>query len=248
MTAIQGSAQLLQKTIKKQKKAQQDHTGQKQHIDWEIAMLDTITRQTKRMSKLIKEMVDSAHIQAQMFELQKKADVNIVELAQRVIAQYTQGEQHNNIALQCEEETILGTWDEDRIEQVLINLITNTLKYSPADKPIVVQIEQNGQHHEEEVIISVQDYGPGISEEDQAHIFNRFYQADKENHKKQEGLGLGLYISHEIVTYHGGRIWVRSNPGQGSTFYFTLPLQKLSNSSVKLLPEDSGIKKPQKHN
>ncbi|HEY4034500.1 MAG TPA: CheR family methyltransferase [Ktedonobacteraceae bacterium] len=200
LTAIQSSAQLLQKTIKKQKKALENNTEQEQHIDWEVAILDRITRQTSRMSKLIKEMVEIARIRAQVFELQKNEDVNIVELVRHTIAQSAQGEQQNNIVLQSEAETILGIWDEDRIEQVLINLITNALKYSPADKPIVVQVKQDSQNPEDVVIISVQDHGPGISEEDQVHIFNRFYQADKENHKKQEGLGLGLYISHEIVT------------------------------------------------
>jgi signal transduction histidine kinase len=174
--------------------------------------------------------------------------VNIVNLARRVIAQHAQdGEndqngQHSHIVLQSKEEMILGTWDEDRIEQVLTNLITNALKYSPADKPIVVEIEQHSHNPDDEVLVSVHDQGPGIAEEDQVQIFNRFYQVNKTERKPLEGLGLGLYISHEIVTLHGGRIWVNSSQEQGSTFYFTLSLTKSSKHDVKRLPEGDGTK------
>ena len=76
------------------------------------------------------------------------------------------------------------------------------------------------------MIISVQDEGIGISEEDQPHIFERFYRAPTSEHAGIEGLGLGLYIAHEIVTHHGGRLWLESKPGKGSTFHFSLPLSK----------------------
>ncbi|HWS84212.1 MAG TPA: CheR family methyltransferase [Ktedonobacteraceae bacterium] len=150
LTAIQSGAQLLQRTIKRHKKPLEGNAEQEQHIDWEVLILDTITHQTGRMNKLIREMMDIARIRGQMFELQRKDNVNIVDLVRRVIAQHAQhaqdgknnqNGQHSNIVLQSKEETILGTWDEDRIEQVFTNLITNALKYSPANKPIVVEIE-----------------------------------------------------------------------------------------------------------
>jgi two-component system CheB/CheR fusion protein len=238
LTAIQSGAQLLQRNINRQKKVLAVNIEQEQRIDWEVSILDTITRQTKRMSKLISEMVDLARVRGQMFELQKKDHVNIVDLVQRVIAQYANSVQKNNIVLTSKEEAILGTWDEDRIEQVLTNLITNALKYSPEDKPIVVEIEQHSQSSKHEVIVSVQDQGLGIAEEDQAHIFDRFYRVNKAEYKALQGLGLGLYISREIVTRHGGRMWVNSSLGQGSTFYFSLPLDKSPSVNGKALPAE----------
>jgi signal transduction histidine kinase len=226
LTAIQGSAQLLQRVIKKQKVAVDGQTRQEQWTDRETLILNTITHQANRMNKLIKEMMDVARIRGKMFDLEKKNDVNIVDLVRHVIVQYTQDKQHTNIVFQSKAETILGTWDEDRIEQVLNNLISNALKYSPADKPIVVKIELDSQNPASEVIVSVCDHGLGIPEEDQAHIFDRFYRVNNGEQKPIEGLGLGLYISHAIVTQHGGRIWLTSHLGEGSTFYFTLPLQQ----------------------
>ncbi len=237
LTAIQSSAQLLQRNINRQKNVLVVNTEQEQRVDWEVSILDTITRQTKRMSKLISEMVDLARMRGRMFELHKKDQVNIVDLAQRVVAQYVNSIQKVNIVLKSKEEAILGTWDEDRIEQVLNNLITNALKYSPEGKPIVVEVEQHSQNPKHEVIVSVQDQGLGIAEENQAYIFDRFYRVNKAEYKALQGLGLGLYISHEIVTQHGGRIWVNSSLGQGSTFYFSLPLDESPNDEIKALPE-----------
>ncbi|MBO0793375.1 MAG: PAS domain-containing protein, partial [Ktedonobacteraceae bacterium] len=226
LTTIQTTVQLLQRKMKKQQKTF-GNTAQEQDIDREIVRLETIAHQTGRMNELITEMLDTARLRGHAFELQRKEDVNIVELARGVIARYGQDDQPRKITLQSEQETILGRWDEKRLEQVLDNLITNALKYSPADTPIMVAIavkEQSSDSDERKVIVSVHDQGPGIAEKDQAHLFDRFYRGNKTAGQKQEGLGLGLYISHEIITLHGGQMWVSSSEGQGSTFYFSLPV------------------------
>jgi signal transduction histidine kinase len=123
------------------------------------------------------------------------------------------------LRLEISEESITGSWDEARLEQVLNNLVGNAIKYSPADKPVVIGV----QRQQEEVIVRVQDEGRGISEEDQLHIFDRFYRIHNGNDEHVEGLGLGLYIAHEIIVKQGGRMWVQSKLGEGSTFYFSLP-------------------------
>jgi signal transduction histidine kinase len=111
--------------------------------------------------------------------------------------------------------------DRDRIGQVLINLLTNAIKYSPqADKVIVCVSTDQGQ-----AILSVQDFGIGIVGFHQEHIFERFYQVTEPAEKKYPGLGIGLYISKEIVRRHDGKIWVESQKGQGTTFYVSLPLR-----------------------
>lgn len=120
-----------------------------------------------------------------------------------------------------EEELVISV-DRDRIEQVLYNLISNALKYSPADTQVNVEVKRLQQSEHDEVVVAVHDKGQGISQEDQEHLFERFYRAHHER-DNVEGLGLGLYITQAIVSQHKGRIWVESQLDQGSSFYFTLP-------------------------
>lgn len=109
--------------------------------------------------------------------------------------------------------------DEYRIGQVLINLLTNAIKYSPKGGKIVVRVTSNTHF----VTASVQDNGMGIPKEKQHKIFERFYRLGE---KEPSGFGLGLYISKEIVERHGGKIWLKSELGKGSTFYFSLPITR----------------------
>jgi signal transduction histidine kinase len=112
--------------------------------------------------------------------------------------------------------------DHDRIGQVVTNFITNAIKYSPqADKINIKTIITN-----DHVIFSVQDFGMGLSSEDQARVFERFYRVSGSDQNTFSGLGLGLYISSEIIKRHKGRVWVESNKARGSIFYFSLPSTK----------------------
>jgi PAS domain S-box-containing protein len=110
--------------------------------------------------------------------------------------------------------------DENRIDQVVTNLINNAVKYAPESKEILLSIENIGLHAK----VSVKDQGPGIPEEKTAHLFDRFYRVDAAGYQAS-GFGLGLYISSEIIKRHGGDIGVNSELGKGSTFWFTLPLK-----------------------
>ena len=116
-------------------------------------------------------------------------------------------------------------FDSDRITQVLSNLVGNALKFTPEGKSInigAVQIESGIQ-------VFVQDTGPGIPEEKLNCIFDRFAQLGS---KDRSGLGLGLYIAKMLIEAHHGQLWVDSKVGDGSTFYFTIPSQELSNEAV----------------
>jgi signal transduction histidine kinase len=113
----------------------------------------------------------------------------------------------------------LALADGERLERVLGNLIGNALKYSPADATVTVSFERKGA----EVVTSVTDLGRGIGPEDLPHLFGRYFRA-RATQKSHDGLGLGLYISRLIVEAHGGKIWVESEEGKGSTFSFTLPV------------------------
>jgi signal transduction histidine kinase len=108
--------------------------------------------------------------------------------------------------------------DAKRINQVLTNILNNALRYSPKESPIKVKIHQD----EKNVIVSIQDSGSGISANDQKYLFNAYFSAEREKGKR--GLGLGLYICREIISAHGGKIWVKSALGKGSTFSFSLPI------------------------
>lgn len=125
--------------------------------------------------------------------------------------------------------------DKYRISQVLMNLLTNALRHSPDSEKIIIRATPVSKS---EVLVSVQDFGEGIPKYKQAHLFERFYQAHANGEGKEQflGTGLGLYISSEIVKSHGGKIWMESQAGRGSTFYFTLPRTTLRGKVVRGLP------------
>jgi two-component system CheB/CheR fusion protein len=110
--------------------------------------------------------------------------------------------------------------DSDRLSQVVINFVNNAIKYAPESKDITISIDKL----KENIRVSVSDKGPGIPEEKIPHLFERYYQIDGKN-AAYSGLGLGLFICTEIIKKHDGKIGADSNLGQGSTFYFTLPIK-----------------------
>jgi signal transduction histidine kinase len=109
--------------------------------------------------------------------------------------------------------------DVRRVQRVLYNLIQNSIRYTPPDGSIMVKARDGGS----EVQVEITDTGTGILEEDMPHIFQKFYRADDARSRDSGGAGLGLAIARGIVEAHGGRIWVRTQAGEGSTFAFTLP-------------------------
>jgi signal transduction histidine kinase len=112
--------------------------------------------------------------------------------------------------------------DKERLGQVFVNLLTNAIKYSPRVDKVLVHLCKEGER--QQAIVSVQDYGIGIDKTHHEKIFERFYQVTDPEEKTYPGLGIGLYISSEIVTRHHGQMWVESSKGTGSTFYVALPI------------------------
>lgn len=173
----------------------------------------------KRLSKLIEDLLDVSRITLKTLSINYQK-VNLGELIKEVIKQY--GHQLRDALLKVNlklEDDIWAEVDKIRIEQVLINLLTNAAKYAPG-KPIEITLEKRGNRAR----ISVKDEGPGIAEENQRRIFNRFERV--RNTDNVGGLGLGLYISSQIVESHQGTFWVESEISKGSTFIFELPLEK----------------------
>jgi signal transduction histidine kinase len=110
--------------------------------------------------------------------------------------------------------------DKERLTQVLINLLSNAVKYAPHHKEINVSVEQNKNN----VTVSIADQGIGIYKDHLKKIFDRYYRVNQQDAIQFQGLGIGLYITSEIIKRHGGKLWVESTYGKGSTFYFSLPI------------------------
>ena len=115
---------------------------------------------------------------------------------------------------------LTATADENRLEQVLANLVDNAIKYGHEKGMVSVGGQKTG---DDQIELFVQDDGPGIPVESLDRVFERFYRVDKARSREQGGTGLGLSIVKHIVQNHGGKVWVKSEPGKGATFFFTLP-------------------------
>ena len=229
LTAILGNAQVLLRNLKKQATSLDDSdTSRKQFEQW-VNSLERIVSQTNRINTMLGEMTDVTRLSGKVFELHPTERVDIINLVRRVIEQQTLNDANKHpITFTSMTDAVIGTVDATRVEQVLNNLLSNALKYSPAGKPVEVSITYTTDSMDL-LVVAVHDEGYGINAEEQAHIFDRFYRAN--SRERADGLGLGLYIAHEIVTQQGGRMWLESTPNVGSTFYFTLPLSQQTTTA-----------------
>ncbi|RMH01455.1 MAG: PAS domain-containing protein [Chloroflexi bacterium] len=186
--------------------------------------MDKILSGIDQMAKLVNDLLDLGRIEAGV-ELQC-VPVDVHTLLTDIAEEYWQHAHLNGIQIEVNApENIILEGDKALIKQAITNLVSNGLKYAPNSGRMVLQAEQrNG-----EVIISVQDNGPGIPKEDQMRLFEKFYRARQRGTEKIKGSGLGLAIVKSIAERHGGRVWVHSQQGKGSTFYIALPLQQAKN-------------------
>lgn len=209
LTAIKGMAQYVEHRLRRQ---QGNATS--------LHSLEIMLQQIELMDGMISQLHDLSRIQSGQLEIQPVPCTNLIAFVERVVERYRLTTSNYLFCTIHNDEILTCSFDETHLEQVLNNLITNAMKYSPQETTICVGVERRAN----EAVIWVQDEGIGIAVEDQAHLFERFYRAHTLQRGKVAGLGLGLYISHEIIKQHGGRIWVESNPGKGSKFYIALPL------------------------
>lgn len=178
-----------------------------------------IDAQVSRLSRLVDDLLDVTRFSRSQFEL-KRQRTDLRPLLEDLASRFKIVAPGFNFALEIEEGPYNGDWDRDRLEQVMNNLVGNAVKYSPSGGTITIRAH----HQDGSLVVSVRDQGPGIPEEDQEHLFERFYRGSGPG-KDVKGLGLGLYVTRRIVEAHGGSIAVRSTPGHGSEFSFTLPLE-----------------------
>jgi PAS domain S-box-containing protein len=227
LTAISGYGHLLKrnqlKAISKDRAVEnEDQTTKELLAAKNSRSIEAILHQSNRMEELINRLLEFSRIQAGKLTLNYNTQANLLELVQTVMEDQRVTTEDHEIVLEVPGVEFVTSFDAAHLEQVLNNLISNAIKYSPKGTTITIGLEQRS--GEAEFLVWVKDQGYGISQEAQAHLFERYYREYTAETKGIQGLGLGLYISNQIIREHGGRMWVESQPGVGSTFYFTLPL------------------------
>lgn len=182
-------------------------------------MLTSITEESDRLARLVDDLLDTSRLQAGGLPFRDVEDVDLQFIARRAGERYLPQSGTHTLSLDFSEDFPIIRGDPQRLEQVLDNLVSNAIKYSPRGGKVQIK----GTATPVEVVISVSDEGVGIPLEDQERIFDRFYRVESPETRAVSGTGLGLYLTRAIVHAHGGRCWVDSIPGRGATFYVALP-------------------------
>jgi PAS domain S-box-containing protein len=205
VTSIKAYGQLLEKRIKK--------IGD----DRSILYIDKLTEQVGRLAQLLNDLLDVSRIQRGTLLL-KKEQLDMHKVLQDVCDAIQETTQTHTITLHGTSQHLVYV-DGNKIGEVITNLITNAIKYSPNAAAVDVTLEEKDM----QVYVHVKDKGIGIAHDLKDKVFARFYRVSNET--ASTGLGLGLYISKSIIKQHGGNLWVESEPGVGSTFSFSLPIE-----------------------
>ncbi len=194
--------------------------GAKDDAERATRFLQVIDRHADRLNFLIDDLLVISKLESGQMPLNLQP-IELRGLAGRVLEQFAARATGRQVMLSNEVgEGLCATVDVDRLEQVFVNLLDNALKYGPVGGRVTV----SGRVNEEGMLeLGIQDDGPGIPPEAQARVFERFYRVDKARSREQGGTGLGLAIVKHIVHAHGGKAWVRIEPGRGATFLFSLP-------------------------
>jgi len=186
-----------------------------------MEFINMMYRKTLHLNRLVDDLLDISRMEQGTFELEA-GPLAVRPLILHAVAEMQFTAQEKEIRLETSvPRTLPPVWgDPNRLEQVVVNLLDNAIKFTPREGAVTVR----GRVLEGELVIEVQDTGPGIPADALDRLFTRFYQVDASSTRRAGGIGLGLSISQQIVEAHGGRIWVESEVGKGSTFSFTVPL------------------------
>ncbi|TDQ09623.1 hybrid sensor histidine kinase/response regulator [Pedobacter metabolipauper] len=207
LTSVKGYIQLLERNIDKG-----DIETVKKHLGKAQVQLE-------KLNELIADLLDISKIESGKLKFNKKHFV-MDAMLDSVIEIINQSNPEFKIIREGKAELEIYA-DEMRIEQVVINFLTNAIKYSPGTSEVHIKLSADN----DQIYLGVRDFGIGINEAQQKHVFDKFYRVE-ETAIHFQGLGIGLYISAEIIQRHGGEVGVKSILGEGSEFYFTLPLNQ----------------------
>lgn len=209
LTSLIGNAQLLERRL----------TRENTLSERDARSLRVIISQGSRLNKMISALLDITSLQTGQLRIDQ-TPVDVGRLVQRLVDEVSTTLDRHMFSVVLPEGPMIVNGDDIRLEQVLHNLIQNAVKYSPYGGTITVSLEDLG----EQVAIRVADTGIGIPAEAIPQLFSRFFRAPNVSNHNIKGIGLGLYVVHEIVTLHGGTVDVQSVEGEGSTFTIILPL------------------------
>jgi PAS domain S-box-containing protein len=214
VTSIKGYTQLAKTLIR-----ENDLTTSEEYLDIALDQID-------RMSRLILELLDVSRIETGRLEIRREP-IQWSTFVRDVVHRHHSVVSDRRFHLNAPDDDKMVVGDRDRLEQVLGNLLENAVKYSPDGSEISVNLDERG----DTIVTSVCDRGIGIPADELAQVFERFHRGRHVSSTNYGGLGLGLYITKQIVERHGGTIWVESKEGSGTTFYFSLPASRPADES-----------------
>jgi signal transduction histidine kinase len=206
VTSIKGYTQLAKMLIK-----EGDLSTSEEYLDITLDQID-------RMSRLILELLDVSRIETGRLEIRREP-IHWAHFVRDVVHRHHTAISDRRFHVSIPDDNRVVNGDRDRLEQVLGNLLENAVKYSPDGSDITVTVDDRS----DTFVTAVCDRGMGIPADELAQVFERFHRGRHVSSTNYGGLGLGLYITKQIVERHGGTIWVESKEGQGTTFYFSLP-------------------------
>ena len=227
LTAVSGFIQVARRRLTRA-------SDRRDPVDWKeeatraAETLELAQRQSRRLARLVDELLDVSRLQLGRVEM-RRTEIDLVTSLTEVVERLRLLNTTHAFELTDHAKTANVLADRDRIDQVFENLLNNAVKYSPEGGTVGVTIGRA----DAEVHVSVTDRGIGISPKELDQVFNLFYRSPDPRAGHVGGLGLGLYISREIVTRHGGKLWAESS-GQGSTFHVTLPLAASAQSAAAI--------------
>jgi PAS domain S-box-containing protein len=186
----------------------------------------------------INDLLDATRVETGKLRLALEP-VALAKVVPRLVSAFTPAARRKRIALHCEVQPDLPelACDQGRVAQVVTNLLANALKFTPEGGTVTVRVAEAARHSDF-LQVSIQDTGPGIPLDERGRIFDRLHQVKHGDAADGQGLGLGLYICRELVQAHGGKIWVESEPDQGSTFTFVLPKHPAARRWSVLVADD----------
>ena len=218
LTAVSGFMQIARRRMSRMAGANDIPAPWRDEAQKSDETLEMANRQAKKLARLIDELLDVSRLQQGRVEM-RLAEIDLADVIREVAERMRLLSKGHEIEAKIEGAAPIVA-DRDRIEQVFENLVGNAIKYSPESGRIDVVLRVNGTN----AVVSVRDQGIGVAPGEVEKIFGLFYRSPDPRADHVGGLGLGLYISREIVSRHHGRLWAERNAGAGTTFHVTLPL------------------------
>jgi PAS domain S-box-containing protein len=218
LTPIRGFVQLVAKELDREG----GHEAQ-------VRRLRSIAGHVDRMTRLVDDLLDVSRLKAGSLDI-RLGRTDLVALTREVVQVRAAAAAGHQVSFESPQADLVGDWDADRLHQIVDNLVGNAIKYSPFGGRVRVAVGID--HRSAEAVLTVADDGPGIPDEDRERIFTAFYRSRAAASSQVAGLGLGLYICHELVVAHGGRIAAGSSMSGGAEFTVRLPLAERSMAAA----------------